>query len=686
MSEFKRNMAHALRLIVFSCLLVVVDISSTGESLAQPLASEKQIIVILVPGLSFADSQWLLEEGQERELWREAAKGAMNIRTAGGRDLASSMATLSAGRKAVTPSSLHIEEREHVHALDFPEFVAENQATRHRATPGYFAQRLKQAGIETSYYGHSDTHYGALLAMDEKGQTSGAIASAVKKSSEAARGIEMNGPFLLEAARAKEGPSFTVIEWGDLHRLYATKEGENPAAFESEHNARLKAIEAFVAELQRDAQPDHLLLLSPMMHEEAYKQFDRLAPVFYWNEKVNGGIVTSKTTRQTGIVSNLDFLPFVRQQFGLERSEQEVGYEIEVVEEEGRRLFETVELIKKVAENRAPVLKAYLYSLVAVAALSVGGAFIHWKRDEGSRVLRVLALAGVVSPLPLLLSGYALQWLSLPWVVAMMVGFSLFLGLFLTLYNDRPLLLIFLALIAVVTIDVAIGSPLAKRSFLGYDPIVGARYYGIGNEYAGFFCVAGLFVLGCLRRRGSKAVLATLLLVVLGANSLGANAGAMLAFGLSVLFLFWKMGNGRWWILWGVGGGLALLGGLYLLQFGRAPTHIAAGFGRMASGDWSYIWDTMVRKMSLNAKLLLHSRWSLLLVVSVLLLLLLRWRRGVAFLNQSERLFLQTGVACAIGLLLLNDSGVVAAAGAMYTLVSVYSYWWLLRAGREKLP
>lgn len=36
------------------------------------------------------------------------------------------------------------------------------------------------------------------------------------------------------------------------------------------------------------------------------------------------------------------------------------------------------------------------------------------------------------------------------------------------------------------------GGPLMKRSYLGYDPIIGARYYGIGNEFMGVYIGATL--------------------------------------------------------------------------------------------------------------------------------------------------------------------------------------------------
>ncbi len=46
--------------------------------------------------------------------------------------------------------------------------------------------------------------------------------------------------------------------------------------------------------------------------------------------------------------------------------------------------------------------------------------------------------------------------------------------------------------------DVALGAPLMQQSLLGYDPVAGSRYYGIGNEYMGVLIGAALMGSGWL--------------------------------------------------------------------------------------------------------------------------------------------------------------------------------------------
>src|SRR5699024_1287093 len=100
----------------------------------------------------------------------------------------------------------------------------------------------------------------------------------------------------------------------------------------------------------------------------------------------------------------------------------------------------------------------------------------------------------------------------------------------------------------VISIDLATGSHLQANSLLGCNPIVGGRYYGLGNQGAAIFIVSVFVFLGLavswLRARGCRpAVLAVPVFVglraafVSGNPSWGAKFGGTIAFpaGLMVL-------------------------------------------------------------------------------------------------------------------------------------------------------
>ena len=49
-----------------------------------------------------------------------------------------------------------------------------------------------------------------------------------------------------------------------------------------------------------------------------------------------------------------------------------------------------------------------------------------------------------------------------------------------------------------LALDLAFGAPLARWSFLGYDLVVGGRFYGVGNEYEGVLIGASIVGAACL--------------------------------------------------------------------------------------------------------------------------------------------------------------------------------------------
>ena len=123
-----------------------------------------------------------------------------------------------------------------------------------------------------------------------------------------------------------------------------------------------------------------------------------------------------------------------------------------------------------------------------------------------------------------------------------------------------PLLLVLGLLGCVpVALDGIFGGTLIEKSFLGYDPIKGARYYGIGNEYMGV--VLGSAILTCaawLERRKSDGRLPVALFFLsmvffFAAPFWGTNAGGALAaaagFGTAYYRFFRRDGNGRWYWL-----------------------------------------------------------------------------------------------------------------------------------------
>lgn len=94
----------------------------------------------------------------------------------------------------------------------------------------------------------------------------------------------------------------------------------------------------------------------------------------------------------------------------------------------------------------------------------------------------------------------------------------------------------------ILSVDLATGSHLQANSLLGYNPIVGGRYYGLGNQGAAIFIVSLFVFLGLvvswLRSRGHrKAVMAVPLVIGLAAVFVSGNPSWGAKFGGTIAIL-----------------------------------------------------------------------------------------------------------------------------------------------------
>ncbi|KHF38584.1 hypothetical protein LQ50_20320 [Halalkalibacter okhensis] len=680
-------------------------------------AAEKieKIAVILVPGMSMTEAQWLIHNEDKNWIWNEAAIGAMNVRPDGPYSYLNNMVTMGAGAKAVGVQDWNsYEVTEEVNGFAASEWVHQltgmrqtegllhpglhrlnqkNDQGTHRARVGDFGQLLQEAGVVRKVYGHSDTleervRYASLLALDRSGTVAGEITQSVRAKEGSPYGMEMDVDFLINklSTIGDEQSSFFVIEWGDLYRLYDQMHYMEEKHFQSEWARQLMRLQSFVEQARREV--DQLWMISPMMNKQAYDEKQQLAPVFYWGQK-KAGYLTSNTTRQDYLLSSIDMVPTLLRSFHLS-SESYSGNEViqeRVGDVDKSSVFEAVNEIVLIYKSRASVLSTYITCLVvALLGAAVYGSFGTKKRRTWRYITRLILLSALWSPFWFLALSVIVKTIGISGFVLGLIASSLLCGYVVEKGSEKPIFWIGICTFLLITVDVILGSAFMQRSYLGYDPIIGARYYGIGNEFAGVYVISAIMVISPLvdvRRKKQSILLMTALftcvLVILGKNSLGTNAGATLSAGLAFAFFFYRMFTKKWsWrflIIVAVSslGTLCLF--LYMLQLTGEQTHIGMAFDRLLNGDVRYIADTIQRKAAMNIKIFRHSNWTQLFVTSYLLGAIILWRRRLQLKGQDKQLFLQTGVVASFALLLLNDSGVVAAATSMFCVVSAHYYW-----------
>ncbi len=672
----------------------------------------KSLTIIIVPDFSFNEAKLLWEEGEIHALWERAAMGAMNIKPDGPYSYLNNMVSISSGARASGVKDWNSYEQEEVvdqaatanellqrfsgrqtqsgliHPL-LHRLVEKNQQSSYQATIGILGDALEKANINRMVLGHSDTsekvRYGSLLAINSGGYVEGYLDDTVQEESSAAFGLEMNGEYLLKQSIDHRG--LTVIEWGDLYRLYQQRMWMDPIHFKEERLKQLLRLEDFVDRLvlETDGQ---VWLFSPMMNKEAYDAKQQLAPFYIWDEGMAGAL-TSKTTNQPFIMSNLDVIPTILSMFSVEEPDNPLlGHVVNITHRgvvDKSLIFDHVDELTIIYRTRANVLSAYITSLVLL--LLVAGGLMWFKKPKSlaHTFLKIIVLSALSSPLAFLVGTKLLIHIGVFGFVSFVIGFSLLCGYLFHCNRSQAIATLGAVTFFLISIDLLLGTPLMQRSYLGYDPIIGARYYGIGNEYAGIYIVSAFALLSGFSFAKKKhillivAIVGIIQLIMLGHSQLGTNAGATVSAGLAYFFLMYRLLSVKWsmtrFFVLGVGSIFTLFCLLYVLQLTGDQTHIGAAFHRLLQGDHTYIQNTVERKLAMNWKIFRHSNWTQLFVTSYIVGAVMLFRRTFLKGDGKETWLLQTGVVASVALLLLNDSGVVAAATSMFCIVSVYYYW-----------
>lgn len=457
-------------------------------------------------------------------------------------------------------------------------------------------------------------------------------------------------------------------------------------------------------------------------------------------------LVTSATTRRAGIVTNLDVAPTVLAALGgdatsfagasitsvpVAAAAKDAPYGAPVSDDAWAAVRHIYERTVQTNRLRGPVVRGFILFCIVVflgwagwmAYAAVSGAPGPESRAAlwrwvllllSSAPLAILTLPMVIQALPLSmpaspspipdlplarLSGDATATLALGALAAAAATIAY------AAFPRRPAdAFVALSLItaAVLVLDVAAGARLIKNSILGYDPIVAARFYGIGNEYMGVLIGTTLIgTTGLLDRFSGRpaAVRAwhpavtlayAAVIFILASPGLGANAGGTVAavagFGTTLLLL-----SGRRWS-WRT---IPLLAGAAALVLGAAavidlalpggpPSHFGRTLAAFLDRGWAPVAAVAARKAAMNVALLRWTIWAQVFVVSLAITAVALYRPGLAVRRADEaHPHLLNGIrgaaAGALAALAANDSGVVAAATLMIPVTAALMYILLLR-------
>lgn len=263
------------------------------------------------------------------------------------------------------------------------------------------------------------------------------------------------------------------------------------------------------------------------------------------------GNLTSNSTRTSAYVLSTDIAPTILSRFGLRSPDEMEG---EPIRAEGTidpaAVDDLAARMAVIPSRRLPVLAACLASWIAVAAGVAAFA-------PGARRVSAAWLALAFAFLPLtLLAAAAIEPRGLVEGLLVGIGSGALAALTLRLVRGWWALTITCALtVTAYAVDVIAGSGLTRLSLLGPNPIVGVRFYGIGNELEALLAVmvpvgvaAGLTAAAEKRPITGSAAGVTffgvglLTALVFAAGRFGADVGAaiVLPFGAAVAALSFR--------------------------------------------------------------------------------------------------------------------------------------------------
>ncbi|WP_235828046.1 hypothetical protein [Brevibacillus migulae] len=702
-----------------------------GKLLAKP--ADRQVIVLFISGFSFTDLAKLKNYPHVDKWISKSAIGAMTIRPAGARNEENAYLLLGSGGQAVyteaSGTAYHAMERMESgetaaermqryrgdpvrlseETLLFPgiyRLQVENENKPFTARIGLLGNMLSANGMIAAVFGNSDAEgkkhrHAALFAMDERGIIpAGDLSSRTYLADPSfPGGHRTDYAYLLERMTQERRSGVLVAEVSDLARLYQAQSQMDSGHFQRQYNQVLTDLDQFLGNLLQTRKANQMVIVtSALVNEAAVKEKSLLTPLLLWQEGGAGTWLQSATTRQAGVISGLDLLPTLLHWLAVPLPQGLLGHPLTSSPRQAgniEALLTHVQEIDRVYENRSPIM--YTYVMLQIIILVAAALFWLWKKDERGKAaeklrrgIRLSLLSMLFYPLLFLLEPLLSWSVPPPVILGVIIMFALGGALIVESWRlPRMLMLVAGMTIGAVLIDGFTGAEAMQRSYLGYDPVIGARFYGLGNEYEGVVVGATILFVSALYQlrkpvgsvfcMTAAVMLFGLVLVYMGAPSLGANAGGFLAatvgFGVAGFRLQeWRVGKKGLLLI--TGGLLAGVGALIIINLSSSQplTHVGRVANDMVQGNWDEVMKIVERKLEMNWRLIRISGWSKVFAVSLVVIGLLSLRTDRYLRNLSgEYPYLVKGftglIAGSLAGLLLNDSGIVTAATSIIFFV-----------------
>ncbi|MGE5417786.1 MAG: hypothetical protein ACM3UZ_13695 [Acidobacteriota bacterium] len=577
--------------------------------------------------------------------------------------------------------------------LNLPETLDGLSLESVTSAPGAMGDVLRQYGVKVCVLGNGDTsleksRLAPLIAMDVYGRVPlGDIGPTLNKvDPQSSLDYTTNYEALRTAvSKYQKQAGVIVIDLPDLTRLEKTWIGTANAQARQRYKI-LREMDRFAGFLIKKIDPkrDLLMVITP---SPAYLQTENknaFTPVLAYGKGIEPGALTSGATRRDFIIANTDIAPTILGFFGLKDTfGRIIGQPLISQKVQGEKAIDHAQAMTLAAATtnrlRTPLVKGYVVMQIIVIVLAL--LAIVWGKRHNA--LSALVLSMSVAPLVLLPLGRVVlpaDWMYI--AIAVTATVVITWGLARAFNYDAYKAFIMASVLSLVglNIDLLTGTSMIQSSVLGYDPMAGARYYGIGNEYMGvligcaIICAVELYKWVC--KRWMLLPLGVFFVVqcyILGSPGLGAQSDGLITAPLAFIVVLMLLGDIKIQLktIVAIGSILAVLVlGTVVYDVSRPPelqSHIGRAASQIISEGPSAAFTIIDRKVGTNIKLIRYTVWTrvFLVILLALIVLVYRPRGAMARLRDAYPILFKgfAGIltASVIGLI-INDSGIVVAA------------------------
>ncbi|WP_042272115.1 hypothetical protein [Faecalimicrobium dakarense] len=656
----------------------------------------------------------------ENELSTRGYIGLMNIRGDKGTDDRRSFASMGAGGRANVSTEMNINFEEinedtkatfkaatgkspkKINDLTINQSINENiENGQYGSVLGSLGQTLSDNKLKVALLGNSDIIENGelvknrnlgLVCMDQYGRIdAGNIDNINTKNSSMPFGIQTDYDKLIKETKENYKSSDALfIELGDTYRLDLYKGYLNDHTFASMKKNVYKNIDKYLKEVfNMVGENDTVYIASGFPSDIDYKNKRRLSPIIKFKGDKKG-LVLSATTRREGIVANIDIGVDILNEFGL-KNDAMVGRSYSLVEKDDNveYLSDEFEKIVTIADIRANVINGFVSVISISWVVAMCLIFIRNKITNQEKVFSVLKefiKLGIIMPLSFLVAPI----LNLQTPVTITCGILLttlafyILGRWLFKEDLKQMGFFAFLTILLITVDSVFGTYLMQNNIMSYDAIIGARYYGIGNEYEGVTIASAVFALAVLLNykkipKWLVIVFSLIILITSAYPSMGANVGGAIsecvAYLLFILLIFDVKMDFKKVVLLGLAAVavVAIFAALDIVS--GSESHLGLFVKQIFMNGPEAIIQTFGRKIQMNMKLAQSSVWVNILLAGIGIIGVLIFRPSRHFRTIAKKYpilfkgFVASMVGCIVTLL-VNDSGIVAAATAsIYILI-----------------